>query len=296
MESAAVLRSFQCVTSPLKSIIEKPGVVPINTVGFSSFSKYHVQPLAYGGKLISSLSKMGGLTVSCAKTSEAPVTVKSDDLGKSNGAVMSDSSQKESGAKNSIRRATFPNGFEALVTEVSDATEIAELKLKVGDFEMHLKRIIEPPKAPAPVESPTVAPPIPSKPINESVPAPAPPAPPKPSAEKVSPFTNISARKSTKLAALEASGASGYILVASPLVGSFRRGRTLKGKKQPPILKEGDVIKEGQTIGYLDQFGTELPVKSDAAGEVLKLLCNDGEAVGYGDPLLAVLPSFHGIK
>lgn len=24
---------------------------------------------------------------------------------------------------------------------------------------------------------------------------------------------------------------------------------------------QGDVIKEGQTIGYLDQFGTELPVK-----------------------------------
>lgn len=26
-------------------------------------------------------------------------------------------------------------------------------------------------------------------------------------------------------------------------------------------LKQGDVIKEGQVIGYLDQFGSELPVK-----------------------------------
>lgn len=26
-------------------------------------------------------------------------------------------------------------------------------------------------------------------------------------------------------------------------------------------LIQGDVIKEGQVIGYLDQFGTELPVK-----------------------------------
>lgn len=29
-------------------------------------------------------------------------------------------------------------------------------------------------------------------------------------------------------------------------------------------------------IGFLDQFGTELPVKSDVAGEVLKLLFDDG--------------------
>ena len=80
---------------------------------------------------------------------------------------------------------------------------------------MHLKRNIQPPIAPAPVESPTVAPPIPSEPMNQSVP---PPAPPKPSTEKMSPFTNVPAEKSAKLAALEASGASGYVLAASPTV------------------------------------------------------------------------------
>ncbi|GKU92194.1 hypothetical protein SLEP1_g5956 [Rubroshorea leprosula] len=56
------------------------------------------------------------------------------------------------------------------------------------------------------------------------------------------------------------------------------------------------MIKEGQVIGYLDQFGTHFPVRADVAGEVLKLLANDGDAIGYGDPLVAVLPSFHGIK
>ncbi|PKI31809.1 hypothetical protein CRG98_047812 [Punica granatum] len=126
--------------------------------------------------------------------------------------------------------------------------------------------------------------------------APPPAAPPKPASEKTSPFTNVSFGKSSRLAALEASGASGYVLVSSPTVGSFRRGRTLKGKKQPPSCKEGDVIKEGQVIGWLDQFGAELPVKSDVSGEVLKLLIDDGEPVGYGDPLIAVLPSFHGIQ
>ncbi|KAF9676978.1 hypothetical protein SADUNF_Sadunf08G0059600 [Salix dunnii] len=196
--------------------------------------------------------------------------------------------------KNSPRNATFPNGFEALVLEVCDETEIAELKLKVGDFEMHLKRNVGAVKAP--LISSTPPPPIPTPPMEISAAVSPSPSPSKSSVEKSTPFTNVSFGKSSKLAALEASGASGYVLVASPTVGSFRRNRTVKGKKQPPICKEGDVIKEGQVIGYLDQFGTELPVKSDVAGEVLKLLFNDGDAVGYGDPLIAVLPSFHGIN
>ncbi|CAI9091795.1 OLC1v1026911C1 [Oldenlandia corymbosa var. corymbosa] len=296
MESAAVLRSFNCMTSPLRSISDKPGVFLMNSASFSGFGKHTLQGLSYGAKLISSPNKLGGAIVLSAKSSEVTLTAKSNDLGDSNGAVKPDSSQKVSGQNSSPRRTTFPNGFEELVTDVCDDTEIVELKVKIGDFEMHMKRNVELPKAPAHVESPTVAPPIPSEPMNELAPVAAPPpAPPKPT-EKVSPFTNIPAERSAKLAALEASGSSGYVLVSSPTVGSFRRGRTFKGKKQPPIVKEGDVIKEGQTIGYLDQFGTELPVKSDAAGEVLKFLYNDGEAVGYGDPLIAVLPSFHGIK
>lgn len=259
MESSVLLRSFQC-----------------NLLAQG-------QGLTVGRKLISYPSKRNLRLVSCVKTSEAPAIAKSDD-GNKQGSLE----------KNSLRNATFPNGFEALVLEVCDETEIAELKLKVGDFEMHLKRNVG--AAKAPLISSTPLPPIPTPPMEVSAAVSPSPSPSKSSVEKTTPFTNVSFGKSSKLAALEASGASGYVLVASPTVGSFRRNRTVKGKKQPPICKEGDVIKEGQVIGYLDQFGTELPVKSDVAGEVLKLLFNDGDAVGYGDPLIAVLPSFHGIN
>ncbi|KAJ6718119.1 hypothetical protein OIU79_006113 [Salix purpurea] len=160
---------------------------------------------------------------------------------------------------------------------------------------MHLKRNIGVAK-PSFTSSTPPPPPIPSPPMEVSAAVSPAPSPSKSSVEKTTPFTNVSFRNSSKLAALEASGASGYVLVASPTVGSFRRNRTVKGKKQSPICKEGNVIKEGQVIGYLDQFGTELPVKSDVAGEVLKLLFDDGDAVGYGDPLIAVLPSFHAIN
>ncbi|KAI3470930.1 hypothetical protein Pfo_027593 [Paulownia fortunei] len=289
MESAAVLRSFNyavSTSSHLRAVLEKPGMLSMNNAAFSNLSKLPV----CGGKIISCTNRSGSILVSCVKTSD---TVTGESSGDPNGAVQSDSQHGLRKKKSSIS-ATFPHGFEALLTEVCDETKIAELKVKFGTFEIHMKRNIDGPTIPAPVVPQATAPPVLSKPALESTSAP--PPPPKSSAEKVSPFTNVSAEKAAKLAALEASGSSGYVIVSSPTVGSFRRARTLKGKKQLPACKEGDVIKEGQVIGFLDQFGTELPVKSDVAGEVLKLLYKDGEAVGYGDPLIAVLPSFHGIK
>ncbi|KAD4586010.1 hypothetical protein E3N88_23611 [Mikania micrantha] len=259
MESAAVSRSFHYsmgAVSPLRSASDRLGVVSMHNASF-------------GCDLISSHKKQAGALVACVKSSDVAV------VEKSNGSVE----------KIPSAGATFPNGFEELVLGVCDETQIAELKMKAR-FEMHLKRNIKS-EAIMPVAWPTEAPPIPSKPMTES--AAATPSSP-PTSQKVTPFTNIPLQKSTKLAALEASGASGYVLVSSPTVGTFRKGRTLKGKKQPALIKEGDVIKEGQTICYLDQFGTELPVKSDAAGAVTKILFDDGEAVGYGDPLMAVSP------
>ncbi|KAH7548308.1 hypothetical protein JRO89_XS14G0099500 [Xanthoceras sorbifolium] len=267
MESSAVLRSFHGTVSQVGSILERPGVVPAHNSSWPASSKSY--------KLISSPGKRFLTVVSSAKASEATVTAKSE-VNNYDEAFLSESTTQSSLEKKTSRNATFPSGFEALVLEVCDETEIAELKLKVGDFEMHVKRNVGVTTAPLANISPTTPPPIPTEPMGVSAPVASSPSPPKPASEKSQPFTNISFGKSSKLAALEASGSNAYVLVSSPTVGSFRRNRTVKGKKQPPICKEGSVIKEGQVIGYLDQFGTELPVKSDVAGEVLKLLFDDG--------------------
>ncbi|KAG8651507.1 biotin carboxyl carrier protein of acetyl-CoA carboxylase isoform X2 [Manihot esculenta] len=240
-----------------------------SSVALQSFPcRLYGQRLTVDRKLVSHPVKRNVSLVSCVKVPED--------------AAAATASKAKSDAKGSLERssrsATFPNGFE------------------VGDFEMHLRRNVGAIKAPLSNISPTEPPPIPTKPMDVSAPVATTPSPPKTSSEKTTPFTNVSFGKSSKLAVLEASGATGYVLVASPTVGTFRRNRTVKGQRQPAILKEGDIIKEGQVIGYLDQFGTELPVKSDVAGEVIKLLFDDGDAVGYGDPLIAVLPSFPGIN
>ncbi|KAH7510533.1 hypothetical protein FEM48_ZijujUnG0118500 [Ziziphus jujuba var. spinosa] len=302
--------------SNARSLLVKSGVVPMHNACGPTPSGSCIQSSTVSKKLIYSPKMQKTMLISCVKTSEAKET------SKSNGEAVSSDSIPQGSLEKTPRSATFPNGFElfsetpilnsavmgdseyvvllltlqALMLEVCDETEIAELKLKVGDFEMHLKRNVGATTTPLSSISPTTPPPIPSKPMVESTPAAPPPSPPKSSSEKTSPFKNVASQKISKLAALEASGTSGYILVSSPTVGKFQRGRTVKEKRQPPICKEGDIIKEGQVIGYVEQFGTELPVKSDVGGEVFKILFNDEEAVGYGDPLVAILPSFHGIN
>ncbi|KAL4195017.1 hypothetical protein AMTRI_Chr05g62430 [Amborella trichopoda] len=95
---------------------------------------------------------------------------------------------------------------------------------------------------------------------------------------------------------LEAAADEGLVIINSPKVGYFRRARTVKGKRGPAACKEKQIVKEGQVICYVEQLGGEVPVESDVAGEVIKILREDGEPVGYGDPLIAILPSFPGIK
>ncbi|CAN1165109.1 Biotin carboxyl carrier protein of acetyl-CoA carboxylase [Linum perenne] len=281
MDSSVSLRSFHCSVPTVSS----PHALAERTCAFSPQSR------SFSGKLVYSQAKRNLSILSCAKTPDSSTASKSSDN------VMPVESEN-----NGELRATFPRGLEALLVEVCDETEVAEVKVKVGDFEMHLRRNIGgATTAPLSNISPAMAPPIPSEPMNVTAPAvtqaPAPAPPSSPSPKKSDPFINVSFGKSPKLAALEASGATRYVLVASPTVGAYKKTRTVKkGKPQPRFCKEGDMIKEGQVIAYLDQVGTELPVRSDVAGEVLKIFFDEGDAVGYKDPIMAVLPSFPGIQ
>lgn len=289
MEGSAAIRSVCYPIGTMRQLqlnLEKPGIVPMHNAIWNSQSAPYTHRLHNDKRHIGSRMTQKQTRVLCSNTAEDTQTAKSD--------ASRDRTPQNSLAKRHADN-TFPNGFEALILQVCDETEIAELQLKVGGFEMHLKRNIGAAKAPLSNISPTTPPPIPTEPMVESLPDSPPPSPPKSSPEKTNPFKNVSHEKSPKLEALEASGIKAYVVVSSPTVGSFQRGRKLKGTRQPHICKEGDIIKVGQVIGYLDQFGSELPVKSDVDGEVLKILVQDGESVGYGDPLVAVLPSFHDI-
>ncbi|URE27464.1 Biotin carboxyl carrier protein of acetyl-CoA [Musa troglodytarum] len=125
--------------------------------------------------------------------------------------------------KKAVWRSTFPNGFEELILTVCDETSIAELSMKVGNFEMHLKRDIGISEALtstiSTIVSPTTAPPIPSEPMCVSTTAPAQQDVPKePVLPETSPFSDIYSSKALKLAALGASSSNAYVLISSPSV------------------------------------------------------------------------------
>lgn len=195
-----------------------------------------------------------------------------------------------------------PTSFEIenLLMQVCDETsKVAEVELKVGDFSLRVKREIgKVAQAPKPV---TPGPPVLGKTMVESLPSDAIPSAPSTSATSKS--TKIT---KTKLSAaivkpgfnfgfLEAAADEGLLFITSPKVGLFRKGRTVKGKSGPSLCEEGQVVKKGQIVCYLEQLGTQQPVEADITGEVEKVLSKDGEPVGYGDVLISIRPSFPGI-
>ncbi|KAF7843282.1 Biotin carboxyl carrier protein of acetyl-CoA carboxylase [Senna tora] len=199
------------------------------------------------------------------------------------------------------------NEVEFLLNKLCDTSSVGELEVKLAGFHLHVVRNLTD-------ESRTVPP----------------PSPPSVSANTVteSPASNGSASTSLAIFKPESSSTGtqrfldkaadeGLVIISSPMVriqilcaldfykhesktleqvGFFRRSRTIKGKRAPPSCKEKQIVKEGQVICYVEQLGGELPIESDVSGEIIKILREDGEPVGYGDALIAILPSFPGIK
>ncbi|XP_057459635.1 uncharacterized protein LOC130750193 isoform X3 [Actinidia eriantha] len=179
------------------------------------------------------------------------------------------------------------NMVESLLTQICDTTSIAEFELKLDGFRLYVTRDLT-------VKSKSASPPI-SAPVsvNSTVEAPdingSVSLPSVPISKLVPPSTGLQRF-------LDKATDEGLVMLKSPRVGYFRRSRTIKGKRAPPPCGEGQTVKEGKPLCYIEQLGGQVPVVSEVSGEVIKILRGDGDPVGYGDALIAILPSFPGIK
>ncbi|KAI3982040.1 hypothetical protein MKX01_018946 [Papaver californicum] len=193
--------------------------------------------------------------------------------------------EKQSTAAKSI----IPNSFEvqSLLTEICDTTSIAEFELKLGGFRLYVTRNLA--SSSQPMASPISAPISADTSVNPSE------MNGSASSSSLAISKSVSALGESQSLVDEATD-EGLVILRSPKVGYFRRSRTIKGKRAPPSCKEKQVVKEGQVVCYIEQLGGEIPVESDVLGEVVKLLREDGDPVGYGDALITMLPSFPGIK
>jgi acetyl-CoA carboxylase biotin carboxyl carrier protein len=73
--------------------------------------------------------------------------------------------------------------------------------------------------------------------------------------------------------------------VKSPMVGTFYRSSAPGAK---PFVEVGDSIKAGDTICIIEAMKILNEIEADKSGVVTQILCENGQAVEYGQPLYIV--------
>ncbi len=146
--------------------------------------------------------------------------------------------------------------------------DISEFELERGDVKVRIKRGAD---QAAPVITHTMASmPMAVPPVQHASPAPAPPA------AAVPPSAPVPAAADEELH-----------IVKSPIVGTFYEA---PGPGALPFVKVGDQVAAGQVLCIIEAMKLMNEIESDASGEIVKLLVNNGQPVEYGQPLFAVRP------
>jgi acetyl-CoA carboxylase biotin carboxyl carrier protein len=73
--------------------------------------------------------------------------------------------------------------------------------------------------------------------------------------------------------------------VKSPMVGTFYRAASPSAK---PFVEVGAVIKEGDPICIIEAMKIMNEIDADKSGTVTRLLCENGQAVEFGQPLFVI--------
>ena len=71
-------------------------------------------------------------------------------------------------------------------------------------------------------------------------------------------------------------------VIKSPMVGTFYRAASPGAK---PFVDVGDAVKAGQAVCIIEAMKIMNEIESDLEGRVVKMLCENGQAVEFGQPL-----------
>jgi len=86
-------------------------------------------------------------------------------------------------------------------------------------------------------------------------------------------------------AAAEAAPVAEGKVIKSPMVGTFYRAASPGAK---PFAETGDNVKLGQAICIIEAMKIMNEIEADHEGKVLRILCENGQAVEFGQPLFIV--------
>ena len=73
--------------------------------------------------------------------------------------------------------------------------------------------------------------------------------------------------------------------VKSPMVGTFYRSASPGAKA---FVEIGSVVKEGDTICIIEAMKILNEIEADKSGTVSRIMCENGQAVEYGQPLFLI--------
>ena len=73
--------------------------------------------------------------------------------------------------------------------------------------------------------------------------------------------------------------------VKSPMVGTFYRASSPGAKS---FVEVGSQVKEGETICIIEAMKILNEIEADKGGTVTQILCENGQAVEYGQPLFVI--------
>jgi acetyl-CoA carboxylase biotin carboxyl carrier protein len=141
--------------------------------------------------------------------------------------------------------------LKTLIDLVSESA-ISELEITEAEGKVRIVKALQPVAV-------AVAPP--PMPAGMAVPAPALPAAPAAPAEP-----------------------TGHV-VKSPMVGTFYRTASPGAK---PFVEVGSPIKEGEPVCIIEAMKIMNEIESDASGNIVRVLCENGQAVEFGQPLFIV--------
>ncbi len=74
-------------------------------------------------------------------------------------------------------------------------------------------------------------------------------------------------------------------LVKSPMVGTFYRASSPGAKA---FVEVGSQVKEGETICIIEAMKILNEIEADKSGTITQILCENGQAVEYGQPLFVI--------
>ena len=74
-------------------------------------------------------------------------------------------------------------------------------------------------------------------------------------------------------------------IVKSPMVGTYYRSASPGGK---PLVEVGSAVTEGDPICIIEAMKIMNEIETDKSGTVTRLLCENGQAVEFGQPLFVI--------